>query len=427
MVQGVKINWRNQMLLDSLISRFKDNSNEKMESVSIGGIKLSRAHEPVHTLLCGSTSVGKSTAIIEMLETISLRGDRMIVADPNGYYAARFASSNDVILNPFDKRSPGWSPFSEVRRPYDFDKIARSIVPDGSNQDAAWHFYAQVLIADTMRSLLSKGESSIEALSHALTIMSAEELKKLIQGSVSVGLFDKDASKALASTRFILSSYLKPFTYLKNGDFSLRNFLESKRQRIFLTWREDMTASLAPLMACWIDVLNNAILSMPPDPEMGKRRIWLVLDELASLGKISSLEAVLTKGRKHNLCCIAGLQSIAQLDRVYGRETSIILRSCFRNLVAFAIAKADPDTTEAISRALGEREVDRSVETIGRSSQGINTSVSMQRIKERLVLPSELNELPNLTAFLALAGNEPTRKIKLTFKNLPEINPTFVE
>ena len=412
-------------MMKNLLSVFTSTTNSY--SVTIGGIKLTNAQEPLHSLIAGSTGVGKSTAIVEMLQTISARGDRMIVADPDGFYASRFATDNDVILNVFDRRSAGWSPFSEVRRPYDFDKIARSIVPDGHGQDAAWHFYAQVLIADVMRSLMLQGENSTEALIHALTVLPSDELKKLLSGSASIGLFDKDAARALASTRFILASHLKPFTYLKPGDFGLRAFLESNRQRIFLTWREDMTASLSPLIACWIDVLCNSILSMPPEPEYGKLRTWLVLDELASLGKISSLEAVLTKGRKHNLCCIAGLQSIAQLDRVYGRESSIIIRSCFRNLVAFAIAKADPDTSEAMSRALGERELDRPVETAGRSKQGNSSSVSVQRVRERLILPSEINELPDLTAFLALAGDQPTRKIKLTPQNLPEIFPAFVE
>lgn len=411
--------------MKNLLSIFYDNNPP--EFVTIGKVKLTTAQEPVHTLVSGSTGVGKTTVIVEMLQTISARGDCMIVADPDGFYASHFATENDIILNVFDRRSPSWNPFNEIRREYDFDKIARSIVPDGHGADAAWHFYAQVLIADVMRALLSSGKGKTAELIHALTVMPAEELKMLVASSASVGLFDKDAARALASTRFILASYLKPFAYLKDGDFGLRDFLESKRQRIFLTWREDMTASLAPLIACWIDVLCNAILSMPPDPEVGERRTWLVLDELASLGKISSLESVLTKGRKHNLCCIAGLQSIAQLDRVYGKETSIILRSCFRNLVAFAIAKADPDTSEAISRALGEREIDRAVETSGRSSQGNSSSVSVQRVRERLVLPSELNELPDLTAFLALAGDEPTRKIKLIHQNLPEICPAFVE
>lgn len=410
-------------MINNLLSAFGADSNIPHQHVSIGGVKLAKIHEPIHTLICGSTGVGKTTATIEMLQTISARGDRMILADPNGFYTSRFAEKDDIILNVFDKRSPKWSPFSEIRRPYDFDKIARSIVPDGSGADAAWHFYAQVLIADVIRALLSEGKGTTTELIKTLTVMPAEQLKDLVAGSSSVGLFDKDAAKALASTRFILASYLKPFSYLKDGDFGLRSFLESKRQRIFLTWREDMTSSLSPLIACWLDVLCNAILSMPSN----SNRTWLVLDELASIGKISSLESVLTKGRKHNLCCIAGLQSISQLDRVYGRETSIILRSCFRNLVAFAIAKADPDTSEAISRALGEQELDRSVESFSKSGQSRSSSVSVQRVRERLVLPSELNELPDLTAFLALAGDEPTRKIKLTPQNLPVICQAFVE
>lgn len=414
-------------MIKNILSIFNGKPNQQKRVVTIGGVKLSPAQELVHTLVSGSTGVGKTTAIIEMLQVISERGDRMIIADPDGFYASHFATKHDIILNVFDRRSPNWNPFIEIKREYDFDKIARSIVPDGHGADAAWHFYAQVLIADVMRSLLSNGKGTAAELIHALTVMHAEELRMLVVSRTSVGLFDKDAARALASTRYILASYLKPFAYLKEGVFGLRGFLESKRQRIFLTWREDMTASLAPLIACWIDVLCNAILSMPLESEQSKRRTWLVLDELASLGKISSLESVLTKGRKHNLCCIAGLQSIAQLDRVYGRETSIILRSCFRNLVAFAIAKADPDTSEAISRALGEREIDRAVETSGRSSQGNSSSVSVQRVRERLVLPSELNELPDLTAFLALAGDEPTRKIKLKPQNLPEIFPAFVE
>jgi hypothetical protein len=351
--------------MKNILAMFAENSIDQKQSVTIGSVKLTGAQEPVHTIVNGSTGVGKTTVIVEMLQTISARGDRMMIADPDVFCSSRFATEHDIILNVFDRRSPSWSPFNEIRREYDFDKIARSIVPDGHGADAAWHFYAQVLIADVMRSLMSNGKGTTAELIHALTTMPAEELKMLVASSASVGLFDKDAARALASTRFILASYLKPFAYLKDGDFGLRGFLESKRQRIFLTWREDMTASLAPLIACWIDVLCNAILSTTPKPVSDKRRTWLVLDELASLGKISSLESVLTKGRKHNLCCIAGLQSIAQLDRVYGKETSIILRSCFRNLVAFAIAKADPDTSEAISRALGEREIDRAVDANG--------------------------------------------------------------
>ena len=387
-------------------------------ALTLGGIPLSRAQEPLHQLLAGSTGTGKTTAVVELMQGLAQRGDRMIVADPNGHYLSRFFKTGDTILNPFDRRSPGWSPFHEVRKPYDFDKIARSVVPDGHGADAAWHFYAQMLIADVMRALLARGETRTTALIDALTAWPAEELGALVAGTAAAGLFDKDAARALASTRFILASHLKPFEYLRPGDFSLRQWLEGDSGNLFLTWREDMTASLAPLIACWIDILCAATLSLPPDPE---RRLWLLLDELASLGKIGSLEAALTKGRKHGLCCVAGLQSTAQLDRLYGKESAIVLRSCFRNLCAFAIAKIDPETSEIFSRALGEQEVDRAVHSQSRSASGSGQSVSVQRVRERLVLPSQLNELPDLTAYLALAGAQPTRQIRLQPRDLPVV------
>ena len=102
----------------------------------MGGVALSREQEPLHLLLAGSTGTGKTTAVVELMLGLARRGDRMIVADPNGFYLSRFYKPGDTILNPFDKRSPGWSPFNEVRRTYDFDKVARSIVPDG--QGLAW-------------------------------------------------------------------------------------------------------------------------------------------------------------------------------------------------------------------------------------------------------------------------------------------------
>lgn len=399
-------------------------SPELPAPITLGGIPFERNQEPLHVLLAGSTGVGKSVGITEMLQGIAARGDRRIVIDPNGFFLSHFHQDGDVILNVFDRRSPGWSPFNEVRKPYDFDKIARSIVPDGEGPDAAWHFYAQSLISEVMRTLIRRGENTTEALIEALTVLPAEELKTLVSGSPIVGLFDKEAAKALASTRFILAAFLKPYQYLHTGNFSLRTWLESGTGNLFITWREDMTSSLAPLMACWIDVLCTATLSLSPHLD---RRIWLLLDELASLGKISTLEAALTKGRKHGLCCVAGLQSTAQLDRVYGKESAVVLRSCFRNFCAFAIAKIDPDTTEIFSRALGEREVDRATKTEGRSNTGNSQSISVQRVRERTVLPNELNELPDLTAFLAFAGDNPTHQIRLTHRELPLVTAAIKE
>ena len=149
---------------------------EAASPLTIGGVPIARAKEPLHLLLAGSTGTGKTTAVAELLDGITARGDRAIVVDANGTYLSQFHEPGDVILNVFDRRSPGWSPFSEVRRPYDFDKVARSIVPDGNGPDQAWHFYSQVLIGEVMRSLLRDGLGTTAALLEALTVWPGERL-----------------------------------------------------------------------------------------------------------------------------------------------------------------------------------------------------------------------------------------------------------
>jgi hypothetical protein len=400
---------------------------EEAEPLTIGGVPLLWSQEPLHLLLAGSTGTGKTTAVAELLDGITARGDRAVIVDPNGAYASQFFEPGDVILNPYDKRAPGWTPFAEVRKPYDFDKIARSIVPDGRDQDAAWHFYSQVLIAEVMRALIREGQVTTAALVEALTAWPAERLAKLVAGTAAAGLFDKDAARALASTRFVVASHLKPYDSLQPGDFSVRAWVEADddaSRHLFITWREDMTSSLAPLIACWVDIACTATLSLPPDPG---RRLWLLLDELPSIGKVGSLEACLTKGRKHGLCAVAGVQSTAQLERLYGRESAVVLRSCFRNFAAFGLAKADPDTCETFSRALGEREVDRAVQSKTRSASGASQSVTVQRVRERVVMPSELAELPDLTAFLCLAGAEPARLVTLKPRTRPVVAEAITE
>ena len=392
--------------------------------ITLGGIPLPPQNEPLHTLMCGSTGVGKTTLMDEALDAIVSRNDRAIIVDPGGHHVSLFGQSGDAVLNPFDSRSPGWSVFNEVRKDFDYFRLAKSLIPDGHGPDASWHFYAQILAAEGMRVLMRQGENTTAALLERLIVAPAEDLATLLAGTPVQGLFDKDAGRALASTRFILTTYLNPHQYLRPGDFSLRDWLAGGTGNLFITWREDMQAALQPLIACWVDLLCNAVLSLPPARE---RRLWLLLDELGALGRLNSLEGALTRGRKHGLCVLAGLQSTAQLDRSYGREAAIVLRSCFRNLLVLSLARSDPDTAEILSKGLGEREIDRVQRSAQSGAQGISHGANLQRSTERLALPSELTQLPDLTAYVALAGDVPIRLVEFTPVQRPVVQAAFEE
>ncbi len=394
------------------------------QKIVFGGIPLSRKLEPLHFLLVGSTGTGKTTLVDQILNAAIPRGDRVIVCDPGGRHLSLFSRAGDLVLNPFDKRSSGWSIFNEIRTDFDYERLSGSIVPEAQGSDMQWHHYARVLCAETMQALMKRGEGATERLMYWLTIAKSDELAALLVGTPAQGLFDKDAAKALASTRFILTTQLNPHKYIKPGDFSIRDWLISGSGNLFLTWREDMQTALKPLISTWIDIASNAVLSLPADQD---RRIWLILDELGALGRLNSIESALTRGRKHGLCVVACLQSTSQLDRVYGHDSAIVLRSCFRNLVVLAVSKADPETAETLSKSLGEAEIDRRQHSSSDGPGGITKSIATQRVSERIVIASQITGLPNLTGYLALAESADTTRIQITPVNFPIVAPAILE
>jgi type IV secretory pathway TraG/TraD family ATPase VirD4 len=393
--------------------------------VTIAGVPMPLACEANHLLISGSTSAGKSTAISELLQAILRRGDRMIVIDPNSHALSRFARKGDTVLNPFDTRAPGWSIFNELRKPYDVERFAKSVIPDSGDTSAQqWHSYAQQLFAETARALTQNGEATTERLLYWLTQAPASELKILLTGSAANGLFEPGAEKALASTRFILSHHVGVFQYLQDGEFSLRTWLESGQGNLYITWREDMLTTLRPLVSAWTDILIASILTLSDNKP---RPLWLVLDELASLERLSSLESGLTKGRKHGLRVVAGLQSVFQIETRWGVHDAKTLRSCFRNVLALGCSNADPHTAREISDGLGQCEVERQQKTFNNAKNGNHSTTTWHRSIEPAVLPSELMSLPTLHGFLKFAGDLPIAKIRLVPEDIPVQNRPFVE
>lgn len=393
--------------------------------IKIAGVPMPFSCEPNHLLLVGSTNTGKSTAAMEVLSFAFARGDRAIVIDPNGHALAKFGQTCDTILNPFDLRAPGWSLFNELRKPYDVERFAKSVIPDTTDSSAQqWHGYARQLLAETMRAMTQCGELSTERLLYWLTAAPSDELKALLAGSAATGLFEPGAEKALASTRFILSHHVGVFQYLQPGSFSLRTWLEAGQGNLYITWREDMLATLRPLVSAWTDILIASILTLSDEKP---RALWLVLDELASLERLSSLEAGLTKGRKHGLRIVAGLQSMSQLDALYGPHNAQTLRSCFRNLLALGCSNIDPHTAKEISEGLGHSEVERVQTTCSTNKSGQTSSTVVQRTVEPAILPAELTSLPALHGFLKFAGDFPIGKVRLVHKHYPAQFLPFAE
>jgi len=403
----------------------RQTAEAKVEQVNIAGVPVPRPVEQLHTMICGSTGSGKSVLLNELVFTALCRGDRAIVLDPNGSMFARFGRKGDKLLNPHDARTEGWSIFNEIRKDYDYDRYALSVVPRAKTADAEeWRQYARLLLSETMRKVNNSQNPTVQAVAHYTTIATPEALKAFLTGTQAESLF-VGADKALASARFVLSTCLPQHLKMPAGRFSLRDWLEDEHAgNLYITWREDMAESMKPLLSAWVDVLCTSVLSLPEDPD---RRLWLCIDELASLEKLPSLEDAATKGRKAGLRLVAGLQSTSQLTDIYGVHEAQTLRSCFRSTVVLSGAKSDPKTCEDMSLSLGEHEVERERHSKSRQSKGHSVSRQITHERERVVMPSEIAALPALTGYLAFAGEFPIARITLEIMKFAQKNEPFIE
>src|SRR6185437_10150299 len=126
---------------DTPAARGADRGSE----MTLAGMPLTPQDETKHFKLIGTTGTGKSTAIRELLSAALARGDRAVIADPDGSYLDRFydAERGDVILNPFACDAAKWNLFAEITNDYDVDQLARSLIPDGGQQDRIWSEYAR--------------------------------------------------------------------------------------------------------------------------------------------------------------------------------------------------------------------------------------------------------------------------------------------
>jgi type IV secretory pathway TraG/TraD family ATPase VirD4 len=387
--------------------------------ITISGVPVPTKAETTHFCIGGATGTGKSTLFKEMILGVMRRKERMVILDPDGDYFSTFGRpGKDIILNPYDARTQGWSFFNEIREKYDFDRLALSMIPPSKSADSEeWQDYARKLLVAVSQNLFSlKQNVSIHDVHHYTNEVSDDDLGAFVKGSAVSGLFTSNAQKALASTRFVLAAKLAPHLIMPPGTFSLSSWLANPEGgNLYITWDEQMRESLRPLISTWADAIFSGALGLKPDRD---RRIWVFLDELESLSRLPSLNDALTKGRKKGLCVVTGFQSYSQLIDVYGREIAETMLSNHRTVVAMAVGRGGTTTAEHMSLALGEHEIMRHnySRSVGLNARIGSAGEADHITRERVVLPSEIMALPDLTGYLAFPGDFPITKFKTEHK-----------
>ena len=177
----------------------------------------------------------------------------------------------------------------------------------------------------------------------------------------------------------------------------------SEKSAIFLILPEEDTTKnfMAGLM---IQNLSRELFAVA-DENGGKlqNRVVLFCDEFGTMPPFDVLP-LFSAGRSRRLTLVPIIQSLAQLEKNYGKEGSEIIQDNCQDTIFGGFAP-NSQTAEILSKALGNRTV-----LSGSVSRGKNDpSQSLQMMERPLLTPDELKSIPKGNFIVQKTGQHPMR------------------
>lgn len=395
---------------------------KKAHRLNLGGLYIPQEIEGRNFVFAGSPGSGKTQGIMTMLDQLSHYPDRAFIADPSGQFYKRYLQPDSVLFNPFDSRSVDWSPLAEMDGVWSADTMAKSLIPDGEGSAQEWNSYAQTLLSAILKHLYEADDSIATngELFRLCCIASTEELQVVTAGEPASTLCAEGNEKMLGSVRAILGTYVQSVKYLnpetgKQG-FSFSKHVKTGKGWVFLSYEQQQLKSIKPLIACAIDVVSLAILSLQPD--LNRQKIWIVSDEFPLLGRIQNLEILATNGRKHGSVIMLGFQDQGQIEASYGKLGAGTLLNCIGTQCILRCT--DQKTASYWAEHAGKQEITRTNQSGGTSGQNRNDGWSQTVTQEHIYMPSEIQNFKDLNGFINLAGDYPLVPVWLSVANQQE-------
>jgi type IV secretory pathway TraG/TraD family ATPase VirD4 len=397
----------------------------KPQGLTLAGLPVAPSDETKHFKMIGTTGTGKSTAIRELLTGALERGDRAVIADPDGSYVNSFydPSRGDIILNPFDPKAARWDLFGEMTTLHDADQLSRSLIADTEGAESSWRNYARVFLTSLLRQLHRVKHDDVGELYRLISTTPVEDLRDLLGDTPAGPYLAQDNGRFFGAVRAVANTHLSALEHIAHQSsrdkLSVRDWVRRGQGRgrvLFLPYKANEIATLRSIISTWMRLAIYETMSQPE----GDQLLWFAIDELDALGPIDGLKDALARLRKFGGRCILGFQSIAQVSGSYGRaEAQTIVENCGNTLILRCSASEGGGTARFASGLIGEREVTREQTTKTRgdgiifASGHSSTSTSTQHVTESAVLASEIEQLPDLQGFLKFASQPEWRRVSL--------------
>jgi type IV secretory pathway TraG/TraD family ATPase VirD4 len=229
-----------------------------------------------------------------------------------------------------------------------------------------------------------------------------------------------------------MATLVKPLGFLSDAglenSFSLRKFFagidKGSNAWLFLATKPSARDLTLPLTSCLLELSFCALLDIGINEQ---RRVWFVVYELASLGRLPASSQIMAEGRKYGACVLAGLQSLNQLYSGYGAyDGSTIFGQFGTN---FFFRNNEAAITKMISSMCGQKTIFRQQKNTSFGAHEFRDGVSYteQEKQKNLVDYNDLSALEIGECFVLLSDPAVRlSRIKVVAANLANKNSGFV-
>lgn len=392
--------------------------------------RLLRLDGQQSVLLAAPTRSGKGVGVV-VPNLLDYRGSVVVLDIKQENFALtsgwRRAQGQAVhLFNPFaeDRRTQRWNPLSYVstepqQRVSDLQGIANLLYPDAGAEQKFWTSQARnaflafaLYLFDHYEAQRSEGVpealqlfptlGGVFRLSSADGVPARQHLQGLAARSFLGGharrAFGNLLSQAEETFASILGSFREPLNpwidpvldAATSGNDFLLDDLRRRPMTIYVGVQPHRLAEARPLLNLFFSQLVNLnTRTLPQDDPSLCHQCLLLMDEFTALGRVEIIATAMAYMAGYNLRLLPVIQSMAQLDAVYGRDVARALATNHAMQVVFA-PREQQDAND-YSEMLGYTTLRRSSVTRGRRRRDLSRSESEER--RALLLPQELKAM----------------------------------
>lgn len=389
-------------------------------------------------LFHGSTGTGKTQAMMRLLDEIRRLNEPAIIYDKEctikPYF---FDEKRDIELNPVSKDCANWDLWLECENPMEFGNLATYLIPKSvQGSDPFWVDSARTILTSMAWKIRDNGDKNAIFLLQLLLTTTLDQMRGILKGTESENLVSKEIEKTAISIKSVLATYTKALRFLegldKNGPkFSIKQWLKeavapnnAKKGWLFITSRSKYHKEIKPLISLWLGLAMQGIQSLEQN---SSKRVWLIMDELASLHRLEMLSDTLADIRKFGGCVAIGIQSIAQLEFLYGNHEAHAIGDLLNTSLYFRSPKSR--VAKWVSEDLGEQiiEVVRESQSYGINSVRDGNTISSQREIRKTVDSGTIMTMEDLECFVRVVGNHPIARITTDYIERAQLKEPLIE